>query len=318
MKISTIKKLLPNRAVFLYYCFVTIVIFATVLVSSSRSAWAVDITLTWDENSEEDHAGYRIFYRESGDSYDYSNPAWEGTDVSCTIYGLDDNTTYYFVARAFDEADNESGDSDEVIYQANQPPVLNTIGAKSVDENSLLTFAVAASDPDGDDLTYSVQSLPAGASFNETSRTFAWTPGYGTAGNYTVTFTVTDNGSPNKSDSEDVTITVGDVNRPPVLNAIGAKSVDENTFLTFTVAASDPDGDDLTYSAESLPAGASFNATSRTFVWTPGYGTAGNYTVTFTVTDNGSPAENDSENITIAVEADEQPPGPPSGLQILY
>ncbi len=46
-------------------------------------------------------------------------------------------------------------------------------------------------------------------------------------GNYNVTFTVTDDGTPAESDSEVVTISVGNVNRPPVLGAIGSKSVDE-------------------------------------------------------------------------------------------
>jgi hypothetical protein len=90
---------------------------------------------------------------------------------------------------------------------------------------------------------------------------------------------------------------VGDVNRPPALNTIGAKSVDEDSLLTFTITASDPDGDDLTYSASNVPTGASFNATSQTFSWTPDYGSAGNYTVTFIVTDNGSPVQSDSEQV---------------------
>ncbi len=183
---------------------------------SPQNACAVDVTLAWDANSEDDLAGYRIFYREDGQSYDYNNPAWEGTDRTCTIYNLDDYTTYYFVARAFDQAGNESGDSDEVSHEpSNRPPVLNTIGAKSIDENALLTFTVTASDPDGDGLIYSAGNVPTGASFNATSQTFTWTPDYGAAGNYTVTFTVTDDGSPVQSDSEDVTITVSADNHVP-------------------------------------------------------------------------------------------------------
>jgi hypothetical protein len=164
--------------------------------------------LAWAANGEDDLAGYRIFHRQDGANYDYDNPSWEGTNTTCTVYNLGDDITYHFVARAFDEAGNESGDSDEVTYQPNRPPVLNSIGAKSVDENSLLRFTITASDPDGDDLTYSAGNLPTGASFNAASQTFSWTPGYGAAGNYTVTFRVTDNGSPLQSDSEEVTITV--------------------------------------------------------------------------------------------------------------
>ncbi len=133
----------------------------------------------------------------------------------------------------------------------------------------LLSFTVTASDPDGDGLTFSASNVPTGASFNPSTRVFNWTPAFGDAGNYNVTFTVTDDGSPAESDSETVTITVGNVNRPPVLGTIGSKSVDEGDLLTFTVTASDPDGDGLTFSASNVPPGASFNPSTRVFSWTP-------------------------------------------------
>ena len=70
-----------------------------------------------------------------------------------------------------------------------------------------------------------------------------------------MTITVTDNGSPAASDFETVTITVGNVNRPPVLGAIGAKSVNENQALTFTATATDPDGNAFTFSGATCPPG---------------------------------------------------------------
>jgi hypothetical protein len=84
------------------------VLFALVPANSSL---ALDITLAWDPSSS-DVDGYRAFYREAGHSYDYSQPAWEGWESTCTIYGLDDETTYYFVVRAYNEL-GESGNSNE-------------------------------------------------------------------------------------------------------------------------------------------------------------------------------------------------------------
>ena len=78
-----------------------------------------------------------------------------------------------------------------------------------------------------------------------------------------MTFTVTDSGSPALSASESINITVTDGNRAPVLAAIGNKSVAENALLTFTLSATDADGDTVTYSATGLPTGATFNATTR-------------------------------------------------------
>ncbi len=105
-------------------------------------AYGLDVVLTWDANTETDLAGYRVFYREDGQSYDYNNPAWEGIQTTCTIYSLDDGTGYYFVARAFDTWGNESGDSDEVTYTVVgdvTPPELvkNRIPLKDLDHNTV-------------------------------------------------------------------------------------------------------------------------------------------------------------------------------------
>ena len=62
-----------------------------------------------------------------------------------------------------------------------------------------------------------------------------------------------------------------------MLDPIGSKSVAEGATLTFTVTATDPNGDALTCSASNLPAGASFNPATQTFTWTPAYGQAGNF-----------------------------------------
>jgi hypothetical protein len=104
-------------------------------------------------------------------------------------------------------------------------------------------------------------------------------------------------------DGNAVTISVADttvsIDQAPILNAIGNKSVNEGTKLSFTVSAGDADGDVLTYSASNLPSGATFNATGRTFVWTPSLSQAGVYSgVRFQVSDGQM---TDYEYITVTV-----------------
>src|SRR5439155_4463091 len=69
-----------------------------------------------------------------------------------------------------------------------------------------------------------------------------WTPTEAQGpGTYRFKVLVTDNGSPNLSDFEEITVTVDEVNVAPVLGAIGNKTVDEETNLGFTATATDHD-----------------------------------------------------------------------------
>lgn len=74
-------------------------------------------------------------------------------------------------------------------------------------------------------------------------------------------------------------------NTAPVLNPIGTQNVNENATLTFTISGYDYNSDPMTYSTGVLPTGAAFNATTRTFDWTPSFAQADSYFVTFTVSD---------------------------------
>jgi Tol biopolymer transport system component len=188
------------------------------------------------------------------------------------------------------------------LLAENQAPVLVPIGNKSVNEGELLQFTIFATDPDGNNLTYSAANLPLGASFNPGTATLSWTPSFTQEGNYpNVEFTVTDDGSPIELDTELITITVGDVNRTPFFDPIGPQEVLENEQLTFVVTATDPDGDGITLSASNLPAGASFDSQTGMFSWLPTLSQAGYYIVTFNSTDNGIPPKMGSTDVSITV-----------------
>ena len=182
---------------------------------------------------------------------------------------------------------------------SNQAPVLGPVGNKSVNGGSLLLFTVSATDADGDPLSYSASNLPAGATFNASAHIFSWTPSSGQVGTYpSVHFQVTDG---SLTDSEDITITVSAPggNQAPTLAFIGSKSVTAGQMLSFTISASDPDGDALTYSASNLPSGATFNASARLFSWTPTSGQVGTHPNVHFQASDGSLM--DSEDITITV-----------------
>jgi hypothetical protein len=212
----------------------------------------------------------------------------------------------------FQVSDGEATDEKTItitVNDVNAAPVLAAIGNRSVDENSELSFTLSATDADLNGLTFSASNLPAGATLDPSTGAFSWTPTYSQSGTYPgVVFTVTDDGTPNLSDSETITITVTNVNREPYVAPIPDKSVDEGQTLTFTVSATDPDEDTLTYSASNLPKGAAFDPATRTFSWTPDYEKAGSYSVEFTATDDGTPPLSNAQSVAITVHDVNAPP----------
>jgi hypothetical protein len=226
--------------------------------------------------------------------------------------GFNDAGTYANIQ--FVATDNGSpvmSDSEMIaitVNNVNRAPVLVPIGNKTIDEGQTLSFAVSALDPDNDALTYSATNLPAGSTFDPQTHVFSWTPSYSQAGNYSnIEFTVMDNGSPMMLVFEDITITVGNVNRAPIFSSVGSQQVLEHNLLAFTVSATDPDGNAITLSASGMPSGATFNTTTGVFSWTPVYPQAGVYTPTFTATDNGSPIASSMIDVVITVGSNPTP-----------
>ncbi|MEM3119124.1 MAG: tandem-95 repeat protein, partial [Nitrososphaerales archaeon] len=180
------------------------------------------------------------------------------------------------------------------VSAVNDAPVLNAIGDKTVDELSLLTFTASATDADipANTLTFSLVGAPAGASINPSTGVFTWTPTEEQGPDaYTFDVVVTDNGDPNLSDSETITVTVDEVNEAPVLSPdpIPDDSADEGLFYSFTVTASDADvpAQILTFNVTGTPAWIAVDTS------VPGQ-----------VTLSGTPTENDggtTSTITIEV-----------------
>lgn len=154
----------------------------------------------------------------------------------------------------------------------NHAPTLAAISDKTVDELSLLSFTANGSDFDTTDkLTYSITGGPAGTAINANTGLFTWTPTEAQGpGTYNVTIRVTDNGVPQQFAERTFKVDVIEVNDAPVFNpAIGNKIVDEGSLLSFTVTASDTEGDPFQFKLMSGPAGASIDAKTGLFTFTP-------------------------------------------------
>ncbi len=224
-------------------------------------------------------------------------------------------STYGFTVRVSDGVASTDVPVKLTAQEVNSAPVLAEIANQTVDELKPLSLTMKASDTDDpvNTLTFSLgEGAPAGMTINSASGLLSWTPSEAQgAGDFPVTVRVTDNGAPSLSATRTFDIRVNEVNAAPKLAAIGSKTVDEETPLTFTVNASDSDlpANALTYGLAGAPAGAAIDPSSGAFSWTPTEAQgAGEFRVTFRVTDNGSPALSAEETVTITVREVNKPP----------
>ena len=210
------------------------------------------------------------------------------------------------------------------VTNTNKAPVLSPIGNKSTAEETALTFTVSASDDDlpAQTLTYSMTGAPTGATLDGSTGAFSWTPTEAQSPSETqVTFVVTDDGDPALSAQETITITVTNTNKAPVLSPIADQALSEGDTLTLTLTATDTDepAQELVYSLTAGPEGMAVNVETGELVWTPSETQGpGDYSVSVTVTDNGSPPLSDTGSFMVTVEEfNESPVLGPIDLQSL-
>jgi len=79
--------------------------------------------LAWDANTEEDLAGYKLYYGVAPGTYPQVIDVGNVTQFTKT--GLAENTNYYFAATAYNSADPvlESGFSNEIMWNSDQGPI---------------------------------------------------------------------------------------------------------------------------------------------------------------------------------------------------
>ncbi|MDX1994985.1 MAG: putative Ig domain-containing protein, partial [bacterium] len=187
-----------------------------------------------------------------------------------------------------------------------QPPV---VAAPAVQDSAagvpIAPVQVSAFDADGNRLTYSAEGLPAGLSIDPNTGVISGAPA--AVGDFVVTVQAMDS-SPYRLTSEaTITWSVDAPNRAPeVLPLVEQISVQFTPILPITVQAYDPDGNVITFSAVGLPEGVVIDPTTGVVSGTPLV--TGVFSVTITVTDNGTPSQSRSFTFVWTINAPVYPP----------
>jgi hypothetical protein len=171
----------------------------------------------------------------------------------------------------------------------NNPPAISGSPATSVAEGASYSFTPSASDPNGDALAFTIVGRPVWASFDTNTGQLSGAPQSGDVGTHGGIIISASDGEFTESLAEfAITVTqASPVNSPPTIGGNPATSVEEGASYSFTPAASDPDGDTLTFSITGKPGWASFNTSTGGLTGVPNAADVGVYDrISISVTDS--------------------------------
>ncbi len=197
----------------------------------------------------------------------------------------------------FDEHGNV-GSADVIITVVlNTPPVARDRDVVT-DEDVAAGITLAASDADGDALTYTILTVPQYGDLSGTAPDLKYAPDENWSGVDGLTFKVSD--GMDDSSVATVSITVNPVNDAPVADD---KTVDGwvNRAVSVELSGSDVEGDALTFAVDSPPSHGTISdldPEAGTLVYTPDSGFVGSDTFTYVAGDGLA----DSSPATVTVE----------------
>jgi VCBS repeat-containing protein len=201
----------------------------------------------------------------------------------------------YVVADA--DGDQSMATLNIAVSSLNDPPVAADQALFTPEETTINGF-LAASDADGDGIAYAVTTPPAhGTATVDGAGFFTYTPAAEYNGNDT--FVITTSDGRGGTDTVNIGISVGSLNDPPVAGD-QSLSTGEETPVSGTIVATDPEGDTFTYSVSTTPAhGTASVDAAGSFTYTPALDYVGPDSFVVTVDDGHGGTDTATINVTV-------------------
>ena len=144
----------PSRKALLCSQSLKLSAYSLLFLSLTSSALAGPVKLAWNPVSAPNLAGYMLYYGSASGNYSVGIDV--GNLTTAAISGLQEGSTYYFVATAYDVYGDESSPSNEVRYtipMANDTPpavtLISPLNGASVARKSTVTIGANAWDDVG-------------------------------------------------------------------------------------------------------------------------------------------------------------------------
>ncbi|MFC1561432.1 choice-of-anchor D domain-containing protein [candidate division KSB1 bacterium] len=188
-----------------------------------------------------------------------------------------------------------------ITVTPDRAPEISGLSAATAVQNTPYTGFVVAEDWENDLLAYTLIEAPEGMSIDPLTGQLSWTPGSGDTGVNLITVRVED-GKGNTGEAE-LTLSVTDVNDPPVISGIGDTTLVEDIPARLTFTIDDPDENEIFTVSDNT---ALFDAdASGVIEFTPENDHVGSHDIRIAVSDG---ALTDTLRFTLVIENVNDPP----------
>ena len=157
----------------------------------------------------------------------------------------------------------------------------------------------------GSGLTYSLAVAPDGMDIDANSGQVSWLPQHAGVGSVVVTVVVTNDAG--RATPQSWLLNVRDTNNAPVIDSNPITTGAADTQYSYSVLASDLDGDGLTYGLGQAPSGMTIDPVSGLILWTPTVLDVGTHDVEVRVGDSFGGIATQSYMVTVAAQANQAP-----------
>jgi RHS repeat-associated protein len=159
-------------------------------------------------------------------------------------------------------------------------------------------YNLSGIDPDGDLLLWSLDAASQGMVIDATTGVLRWKPTANQIGEHTVAVRLTD--AYGAFVAQEFTLNVTGVNTSPQIVSTPVTRASQNQRYTYTVVASDPENDALTYNLDSVSKSKGMTIDSNGVIqWTPTTTQVGSHNVEVTVSDPQGGAANQTYTLTV-------------------
>ncbi|MCU7905887.1 MAG: tandem-95 repeat protein, partial [Candidatus Thiodiazotropha sp. (ex Epidulcina cf. delphinae)] len=188
----------------------------------------------------------------------------------------------------------------------NRDPQITSTPVAHVVEGGNYQYQIIAGDADGDALSYSLTTAPAGMTIDGTGGLITWTPGSAQLGTHTVSVQVDDGRG--GTAGQNFTLTVDPApNTAPIITGAPVTTATEGVAYSYDVDATDADGDTLSYSLTTAPAGMTIDSAGGLIAWTPATAQVGGHPVSVQVDDGNGGTATQGYTVTVAAAPNAAP-----------